>query len=127
VAPRRFAPPVAGVVADPGDAPRPRRGWMRPAAYGSALLVGVFTGVAIHQGLAASRASSDAEAMLGPGGVLAPGSDPTRYRDLRDTSRAATRNAYVSGGVAVVFAVTAGVLGWRSRAPAEPGALALSF
>jgi hypothetical protein len=106
----------------------PARGrWMRPAAYGSAVLVGLFTGFAIHQGLTASQAGADADAMVGPGGSLAPGSDPTRYRDLQDDSRAAARNAYVSGAAAVVFAVTAGVLGWRSRPPGAPPALALRF
>jgi hypothetical protein len=125
VVPRPVTPPVA--TAADGDAARPRRGWMRPAAYGSALLVGVFTGLAIHQGVSASQASADADAMLGAGGVLAPGSDPTRYRALRDDARASSRNAWVSGGAAVVFAVTAGVLGWRSRAPAEPPALAFVF
>jgi hypothetical protein len=132
VTPRQFAP----LVVPHPDAPEPARsertprGWMRPAAYGSAFLVGIFTGVAIQQGLAARQASSDAAAMVGPDGVLAAGSDAGRYRDLRSESRAASRNAYVSGGAAVVFAVTAGVLGWRSRAPREAGgapALALRF
>ncbi|HEX9306024.1 MAG TPA: hypothetical protein VF894_00945 [Anaeromyxobacter sp.] len=48
---------------------------MRPAPYGSALLVGVFIGLAIHQGLAARRTSADADRMVGPDSVLAPGSD----------------------------------------------------
>ncbi len=127
-APRSFAPPNA---AQPGPVPTggpgaPRR-WMRPAAYGSALLVGLFTGMAIQQGLSARQASHDAAAMVGPDGALAAGSDTTRYRALRDDSRAASRNAYLSGGAAVVFAVTAGVLGWKSRAPLEEPALALRF
>ncbi len=100
---------------------------MRPAAYGSALLVGVFTGLAIQQGLSARQSSADAAAMVGPGGVLAAGSDAGRYNSLRDHSRAASRNAYVSGGAALVFAATAGVLGWRSRAPAGDPALAVRF
>ena len=65
--------------------------------------------------------------MVGPDGVLAAGSDPTRYRALRDDGRAASRNAYLSGGAAVVFAAAAGVLGWRSRAAVEEPALALRF
>jgi hypothetical protein len=130
--PRQFVPRAA-TPPDVRDAPTPEpsgRSWMRPVAYGSAVLAGVFTGVAIHQGLAARQASADAGGMVGPGGALAAGSDPTRYYDLRDASRAASRNAYVAGGAAVVFAVTAGVLGWKSRPPREtasPGALALDF
>jgi hypothetical protein len=128
VAPHGPPRPLAAVeVAGDPAPPRARRSWMRPAAYGSALLLGAFTGLAIHQGLAAREASRDADAMVGAGGALAPGSDPVRYRELRDDARIARRNAYVSGGVAVVFAITAGVLGWSSRAPAEPGAIALSF
>jgi hypothetical protein len=127
VTPRPLAPPLPGATAVGEPAARARRGWMRPAAYGSALLVGVFTGVAIHQGLAARQASSDAAAMLAPGGVLSPGSDPAHYRELRDDSRMASRNAYVSGGAAVAFAVAAGVLGWMSRTPAQPPALAFTF
>jgi len=128
VAPRQYAPPPireADLPAAPtGGAPR---AWMRPAAYGSALLVGIFTGLAIQQGLSARQASADAGNMVGPDGVLAPGSDATRYRELRDEYRSASRNAYLSGGAAVVFAATAGVLGWKSRAPAREAALSLGF
>jgi hypothetical protein len=66
--------------------------------------------------------------MVGPDGSLAGGSDPGRYQSLRDQASAASRNAYRSAGAAVVFAATAGVLGWKSRAHAEePGTLALAF
>jgi hypothetical protein len=127
VTPRDFAPPPP-IAAEGADGARARPRWVRPTAYGSAALFGLFTGLAIHQGLASRQADADSDAMVGPDGSLAPGSDPTRYRELKDESRAAVRNAYVSGGAAVVFAVTAGVLGWRSR-PTEggPPALALSF
>jgi hypothetical protein len=60
-------------------------------------------------------------------GDLARGSRRARNNDLRDESRIASRNAYVSAGAAVVFAATAGVLGWKSRAPAREPALALRF
>jgi len=128
IAPRSFAPAVVA-QAEPGPSggPGAQRRWMRPAAYGSAILVGLFTGLAIQQGLSARQASHDAAAMVGPDGALAAGSDATRYRALRDDSRMASRNAYLSGGAAVVFAVTAGVLGWKSRAPHEEPALALRF
>jgi hypothetical protein len=126
--PRTFAPPPSRVAGGPAGAPSPGR-WMRPAAYGSAVLLGVFTGLAIQQGLSAHQASSDASAMVGPGGSLAPGSDPSRYAALRSDARTATRNAWLSAGAAAVFGSTAAILGWRSRTPAEaaPGALALRF
>jgi hypothetical protein len=128
IEPQGFAPPAAAAADPTGGGPASRSRWMRPAAYGSAVLVGVFTGIAIQQGLSARQAGADADAMVGPGGALAPGSDPTRYRELQDESRASARNAYVSGAAAVVFAVTAGVLGWRSRPePDAPPALALRF
>jgi hypothetical protein len=127
--PRTFAPPAPAGPDPAGEAsPAPRRGrWMRRGAYGSAVLFGLFTGLAIHQGLSARQASADADAMVGPGGVLAAGSSAARYNDLREDSRAASRNAYVSGGAAIVFAATAAVLGWKSRAPAGEPALALRF
>lgn len=127
IAPREFSPSVAGEAEPPLPAPSARRGWMRRAAYGSTLLVGAFTALTIHQGLSARQASADAEKMVGPDGVLAPGSDATRYGELRDEYRTTSRNAYLSGGAAVVFAVTAGVLGWKSRAPTGEPALALRF
>jgi hypothetical protein len=100
---------------------------MRPAAYASVGLAAVFTGLAIQQGLASRQASNDASAMVGPDGALSPGSDPAAYQAFRDQSRVASRNAYLSAGAAVVFAATAGVLGWKSRAHGEPAALALRF
>lgn len=101
---------------------------MRPAAYASVGLAAVFTGLAIHQGLVARQASTEASAMVGSDGSLAAGADPLRYQALRDQTSSATRSAYVSAGAAVVFAATAGVLGWKSRAAAEDaGALALAF
>ncbi len=128
VTPRQFAPPIAPAPESSGSSsPTGRRGWMRPAAYGSAFLVGIFAGLAIHQGLAARQASADADAMVGPDGVLAPGSDATRYRELRDESRTAVRNTYLSAGAAAVFAATAGVLGWKSRVEADRAALAFQF
>jgi hypothetical protein len=120
---RSFAPPALVETKPALTAPRRAR-WMRPAAYGSAVLFGLFTGLAVHQSLAARQASADADAMVGPGGVLAPGSSAARYNDLRDDSRVASRNAYVSAGAAIVFAATAGVLGWKSRAPAGEFAVA---
>jgi hypothetical protein len=101
---------------------------MRPAAYASVGLAAVFSGLAIHQGLVAKQASTEASAMVGSDGSLAAGSDPIRYQTLRDQNSAASRNAYLSAGAAVVFAGTAAVLGWKSRArPEDAGTLALAF
>jgi hypothetical protein len=126
---RTFAPQprAAPAAADP-SAPARTGGWMRPAAYGSALIAGLFTGLAIQQGLVARQASSDASRMVGPDGALAPGADPTRYDQRRRDASGASRNAWLAGGAAVGFATVAGVLGWRSRvAPAPDGSLALRF
>ncbi|HEY6097819.1 MAG TPA: hypothetical protein VIW03_00220 [Anaeromyxobacter sp.] len=110
-----------------GASPEAPRRWMRPAAIGSGIAAGAFAALAIQQVFASRSAYSDADAMVGPGGTLVPGSDPARYRSLRSDGDAAKRNAYVSAGAAVAFAAAAGVLGWRSMGrPAEP-ALAFRF
>ncbi|HET8540517.1 MAG TPA: PEGA domain-containing protein, partial [Anaeromyxobacter sp.] len=103
-----------------------RRGWMRPAAYVGGAVAGGFLILAIQQGLTASSAYSDADAMVAPDGTLLPGSDPARYRALMDDGDVAKRNAYVSAGAAVVFAAAAGYLGWKSMDRPGP-ALALRF
>lgn len=113
--------------AEPGRERRVAPRWMRPAAISSGGLALALGALAVQQGLSSSSAHDRADAMLGTGGVLRPGSDPSRYRDLRADGDAAARNAYVSAGVAVAFAATAGVLGWRSWGAAAPPALALRF
>jgi hypothetical protein len=64
--------------------------------------------------------------MLGPDGILLPGSDPGRYRDLIEEADASKRNAYLAAGTSVVLAVAAGVLGWKSR-DGRPPELAFRF
>ena len=86
-----------------------------------------FAGVAVHQGLAASSAYGDADRMVGADGLIRPGLDPSRYRDLRSDGDQARRNALVSTGVAAVFAATAGALGWISWDAAPAPALAVRF
>ena len=125
VADARLAMPPPAV--ERARAPRSRPagcGPRRSAPAGIALAVGA---LAVQQGLSSSSAHDRADAMLGPGGVLRPGSDPSRYRDLRADGDAAARNAYVSAGVAVAFAATAGVLGWKSWGASPPPTLALRF
>jgi hypothetical protein len=92
---------------------------MRPAAFGAAAVALALGAVAVQQGLSASKAYRDADAMLS-GDQLLPGSDVGRYNALRRDGEAATRNAYVSAGVAAACAVTAGVLGWKTWT--SPGA-----
>jgi tetratricopeptide (TPR) repeat protein len=118
---QRDAPPAALAAASSA------RGWTRPTAIGSGVAALAFGGLAIQQGLSASRANGDADAMLGSGGVLRPGSDPSRYQGLRQDGEAASRNAYVSAGAAVALAAAAGAFGWLSwDRPPEP-TLALRF
>ncbi len=105
-------------------------GWMRPAAFGTGAAAGVFLILAVQQGLAAKSAYSDADAMVGAGGVLVPGSDPAHYRALVADGDAAKRNAYICAGATAVLAVAAGYLGWSSidhAAPAGPPTLAFRF
>jgi hypothetical protein len=98
------------------------RAWLRPAAIGAGVVALGFGALAIQQGVTASQTYSDANAMVGAGGVLLPGSDPSQFQELQAHGDAAQRNAYIAAGTAVVFAATAGVLGWMSRdgRPAEP-------
>ena len=100
---------------------------MRPVAIGAGVLAVGFTGVAVHQGLAASGAYHDADQMIGSDGLIRPGLDPSRYRDLRGDGDRARRNALVSTGVAVAFAATAGALGWISWDGPPEQALAFHF
>jgi hypothetical protein len=125
--PRSIEPPPAA-AAEVSPAAPAGRGWMRPAMYASIGLAAVFTGLAIQQGLVAHQTTSDASAMVGADGSLSVGSDPGKYQSLRDQASAASRNAYISAGAAVVLAATAGVLGWKLHSSAaEPGGLALAF
>ena len=128
---RSFVPPpprsAPDADAEPPDAVPGSRRWVRRAAYGSAILTGVFAGLAIQQGLTARQSSADAARMVGPGGTLAPGSDPARYEALRSDAHAATINSRYTAAAAIVFAVSAGILGWESRTPAAEPALALRF
>jgi len=118
--------PQAAGSSQGGVAARDRPRWMRPAAIGAGVLALGFGALSVQQGLAASSAYDDANAMLGPGGVLLPGSDPARYEDLVEKGDASKRNAYVAAGTTLVFAVAAGVLGWMSR-DGRPPELAIRF
>jgi hypothetical protein len=111
------------------DAPAPAesRRWMRPTAIGSGVAAGLLAALAIQQGLASRKDYSDANAMVGAGGSLLPGSDPARYRSLKSDGDAAKRNMYLSAGAATAFGVAAGVLGWKSMERTSAPALAFRF
>jgi hypothetical protein len=118
------APPAIDSLDLTGSAPRAggqgRRTWLRRGAIGSAVLATGFAALSLQQALAARSAYADADRMV-QGGVLAMGSDVARYDALLDDGDAAKRNAWISAGAAVVFAATAGVLGWHAWRPdAEP-------
>jgi hypothetical protein len=103
------------------------RGWLRRAAIGSAIVASGFAVLGVQQALAARNAYADADGMV-EGGVFPAGSSVARYHALVDDGDAAKRNAYVSAGAAVVFAATAGVLGWKSVGPSGGnGAVAFRF
>ncbi|MFT3913206.1 MAG: hypothetical protein QM704_03670 [Anaeromyxobacteraceae bacterium] len=103
----------------------PRR-WSRPGVVVSGIAAALSAGVAVQQALASSSARSDANAMVGPGGTLLPGSDPVRHGDLVDRADASARNAWIAGGVSAALAVTTVVLGLRP-VDQPPGAVALRF
>jgi hypothetical protein len=121
-------PPSATAPAQEPPVTRSARPWMRPTAIGSGVAAIALAVFAVQQGVSASSASSDANAML-EGGVFRPGADQARYHELRADADGARRNAYLSAGFAAAFATAAGVLGWMSwdRSPDEPARLALNF
>jgi hypothetical protein len=119
----RVAP--SGKSAGPGPAAASR--WVRPAAIGSGAAAAVFAALAVQQALAASRASRDADGLLGADGTFQRASDIDRYAALRREADASTRNAYLSAGVAVGFAAAAGVLGWKGWHASAEGGVAVRF
>jgi hypothetical protein len=100
------------------------RPWTRRAAWASGGCALGFAALAVNRRLAANEAYGQADALLGPGGVLASSADVSRHRSLTDRGDAAARHAWISAGASVVFAAAAGVLGWTSTRPAG---LAVSF
>jgi hypothetical protein len=114
---------------DPASAARAGRTparWKKPTAIGSGVAALLFSGLAIQQGLASADARDEAHSMVLPDGSVS--GDLARYKSLEEDADAAARAAYVSAGAAVVFAATAGVLGWQVWGPERREApLALRF
>ncbi len=119
-------PPLAVPLAQPRE-PRPplARPWMRPAAIGAGVFALGLTALAIQQGRAAADAYADARALETPDGNIASLSKP-RFDQLVSRGKAATRNAWLSAGAALIFAGGAGALGWMSFDVAG-GAVAMRF
>jgi PEGA domain len=109
-------PLAAAVAAPPGPPPtaRPRSAWLKPAAIGVSVLALGLAGVSVQQGWSAHHAYSDADALVLPGGVLAPGVTPADRAALVDRGDTASRNAWVSGTAGLVAAAGAGLLWWLS-------------
>jgi hypothetical protein len=105
--------PAGGPFPESPAAP-PARSWLRPGALGAGAVALGLAGVATWQGLTARSRYRDADAMLRADGVLQAGIS----QQARDTALAsadsAKRNAYLAAGGTLVFAATAGVLGYLS-------------
>lgn len=104
--------PVASV---PAASARPR--WIKPAAIGSAGLAVGLGALAVQQALASRSSYDKANDLVRPDGVIA---DSERYRQLANAGDRGRRNAWIGAGGAVVFAATAGVLGYLSFTDAGP-------
>jgi hypothetical protein len=109
-------PLAAAVSAPPGPPPaaRSRPAWLKPAAIGVSVLALGLAGVSVQQGWSAHRAYSGADALVLPGGVLAPGVTPADRAAFVDRGDTASRNAWVTGTAALVGAAGAGLLWWLS-------------
>ena len=100
------------------------RSWMRPAAWAAGGCALGFAALAVNRRLVANEAYGQADALIGPGGVLTSSTELSHYRSLTERGDAAARHTWISAGASVVFAAAAGVLGWTSTRPAG---LAVSF
>jgi hypothetical protein len=111
------ADPLAAALAAPADPPArgARPAWMRPVAIGAGVLAAGLAGVAIQQGLGARHAYAEADAMVLPGGLLAPGVTAADRSAVVGRGDAASRNAWITGTGAAVSAAGAGLLWWLSR------------
>jgi hypothetical protein len=107
--------PVAAAVTPQSLAPaRPRPAWVRPVVIGAGLLSLGLAGLAIQQGRSARGAYADARALIGPNGILLPGTDPLLHDALVARGDGASRNAWLAGGAAVAAAAGAGLTWWLS-------------
>ena len=110
-------PIAAAITSPPAAAPaaRQRPAWLRPAAIGLGALAAGLAGVSFQQGWSAHKAYADADSMVLPGGVLAPGVTPAQRTAVVERGDTASRNAWITGAGAAVGAAGATVLWWLSR------------
>jgi hypothetical protein len=109
-------PPADAPVIDAAAASeRPR--WVKPAAIGSAGLAVAVGALAIQQGLQSRNDFREANRLVRTDGVIA---DNDRYRDLTRSGDRSRTIAWVGAGGAVIFAATAGVLGYLAWTDAGP-------
>ena len=135
---RRAAPPAAPRQANPADGPAtpslsadkpaPRsRGWMGPTAIATGGVALASAGAAVWQGLAASQAQRDAQAMVRPDRTLVPGASPVDYAAAVARYDSARTYAFVAGGVAVAMTAASVVLWVLLDEPPAPGGPAIRF
>jgi hypothetical protein len=127
--PRPDEPVLAAGVTTPGEAPRRRSGWMKPAAIGAGVVAVAFVAAAAQQNSAAQSDVAKANDQLLPNGQFKSPEAQKAYYELQDQVKTHNRNATVAAVGAGVFAVTAGVLAWNAWRghPERGGTLAFEF
>ena len=109
------ADPVAAALKPAAAAPPAARpAWVKPVVIGASALAVGLAGLSLQQGVTAKGAYADADAMMGANGILEPGADPAAYAALVERGDTASRNAWVSGGAALLTATAAGLAWWLS-------------
>jgi hypothetical protein len=101
----------------PAPSPPPAR-WLRPAAFAAGGLALALAGVATYEGFSSRDSYRKADVVPHQGIEYSPADQARRDALMRDADSARTA-MYVTAGVAVALAATAGVLGYLSREP-EP-------
>ncbi len=111
------ADPLAAAVkpraGEPAAAPA-RPAWVKPVVIGAGVLALGLAGFSVQQGWSARGDYAGASAMVGANGILVAGADPAAHAAAVDRGDTASRNAWVSGGAALVTGTAAGLLWWLS-------------
>jgi hypothetical protein len=119
----RPATPKPALGNAPGTPPASvSRPWLKPAAYGSAVLALGLGALTAQQGFSARNSYQEATRLVRPDGTL---QDAARYRDLVSAGDSARRNAWIGATASLAFAAGAGVLGYLAWTDA--GAPAVRF
>jgi hypothetical protein len=113
----KIAPSEVSYLAPlPAQRPPPP-GWLRPAAYVTGGVGLGLAGLATYKGISAKNSHDKANALLRPDGTVSDQAAFARYNSDGDSS---SRAMYISAGLAIIFAGSAGVLGYLSREPGPP-------